>query len=440
MIITRQEALKRGLSKYFSGEPCVHGHLAERWTRNYYCVECKRIQKNKQREKQRQERIATVGNTGQTRYFTGESCVNGHIAERFIGNGRCVVCHKEQNEKHRRKKGSLPQDERNKKLREATKKKKALKSEKHKESLLTTEEKNIVEYARTCLSRLNGRIAARIPTEVAEIECGYTSGELHQHLKNQKKGWGLKENRKRWHIDHTIPISKLVKFGVTEVSILNSLDNLKLLTAKQNAKKHSKLRMSQKKFEEYVVLKWSSCPQVLGMYDPRQRRRRLVEEVANQIYDNLKKNVLQRSDLYRHRKDTIFQAIKDDLYDDNSWLYWRYSKGATFDKFINHLDNYYADSPYWKCSKGTAFDKFMNHLDTFSKLGALLLESYKPLSRLERRNFKSFKYKEDCEKYFQELAKKESNLICKRYLEKQVYEKCRFCRKKGFFKKLFTPA
>lgn len=45
-LITREQALALGLKKYFTGEPCVHGHVCERKTRRRECVEClKRIQR-----------------------------------------------------------------------------------------------------------------------------------------------------------------------------------------------------------------------------------------------------------------------------------------------------------------------------------------------------------------------------------------------------------
>jgi len=30
-IIRRQDAMARGLKKYFTGKPCSHGHVADRW-------------------------------------------------------------------------------------------------------------------------------------------------------------------------------------------------------------------------------------------------------------------------------------------------------------------------------------------------------------------------------------------------------------------------
>jgi hypothetical protein len=38
-IVTRQEARDRGLKRYFTGQKCKRGHVAERWTCDANCVE-----------------------------------------------------------------------------------------------------------------------------------------------------------------------------------------------------------------------------------------------------------------------------------------------------------------------------------------------------------------------------------------------------------------
>ncbi len=41
-VILRKEAIRQGLSKYFTGKPCKRGHLAERPVATKLCVECKK--------------------------------------------------------------------------------------------------------------------------------------------------------------------------------------------------------------------------------------------------------------------------------------------------------------------------------------------------------------------------------------------------------------
>jgi hypothetical protein len=41
-IISRAGARALGLKRYFTGKPCKHGHVAERWVGNSECMECNR--------------------------------------------------------------------------------------------------------------------------------------------------------------------------------------------------------------------------------------------------------------------------------------------------------------------------------------------------------------------------------------------------------------
>ena len=42
-IVTRRDAAAVGDTRYFTGEPCKQGHLAQRWVASYTCDECQRI-------------------------------------------------------------------------------------------------------------------------------------------------------------------------------------------------------------------------------------------------------------------------------------------------------------------------------------------------------------------------------------------------------------
>ena len=42
-VISRADAKEMGLRRYFTGEPCRHGHLSERYVACGRCVECDRI-------------------------------------------------------------------------------------------------------------------------------------------------------------------------------------------------------------------------------------------------------------------------------------------------------------------------------------------------------------------------------------------------------------
>jgi len=48
-IISRQDAISKGLSRFYTGVPCQHGHLAERIVSSMRCHECHRIRKQELR-------------------------------------------------------------------------------------------------------------------------------------------------------------------------------------------------------------------------------------------------------------------------------------------------------------------------------------------------------------------------------------------------------
>ena len=49
-IISREEARAKGLKRYFTGEPCVHGHVCERYVSSDACVECERARRRAYRQ------------------------------------------------------------------------------------------------------------------------------------------------------------------------------------------------------------------------------------------------------------------------------------------------------------------------------------------------------------------------------------------------------
>lgn len=134
--ITRKAAREAGLKRYFTGGPCKHGHIAERLEINGSCCECARLKRltnyhaniEEERRKQKIRRDSDPNNAakkwarkarrepgyaersmswhaanlakqqarerGENQYFTGLPCQNGHIANRFTGDGKCVECNR----------------------------------------------------------------------------------------------------------------------------------------------------------------------------------------------------------------------------------------------------------------------------------------------------------------------------------------------------------
>jgi 5-methylcytosine-specific restriction endonuclease McrA len=56
-IVTLDEARAKGLRRYFTGRPCIHGHVAERSVRTMICNECSLIHRRRYYSRTREESI-----------------------------------------------------------------------------------------------------------------------------------------------------------------------------------------------------------------------------------------------------------------------------------------------------------------------------------------------------------------------------------------------
>lgn len=100
---TPSAAVAACAKRYFTGKPCRDGHVSERWAASGVCCECEagrpRLKftalqqvKNKPTVTSPYRTRAEALAAGGTRYFTGDACLAGHIAERMSANGCCRAC------------------------------------------------------------------------------------------------------------------------------------------------------------------------------------------------------------------------------------------------------------------------------------------------------------------------------------------------------------
>lgn len=109
LIITRQAALAAGLTRYFTGKPCIRGHVDQRLVSTKSCRTCNRqvvrewvktprgqeARRHRERNRRRKAREA-----GRKYYFTGKPCKRGHIDRRFVSSHLCVTCCREKAFEH----------------------------------------------------------------------------------------------------------------------------------------------------------------------------------------------------------------------------------------------------------------------------------------------------------------------------------------------------
>lgn len=125
---SRMQAIEQGLPRYFTGIPCKHGHVTERFVVNWKCVGCDLVSREKKRVKllkvklfkeltlQKELENFCLENsltlisrkqafeTGSKYYFTGKKCKYGHIAKRLVTTRYCIDCHRLDAQSRREKK------------------------------------------------------------------------------------------------------------------------------------------------------------------------------------------------------------------------------------------------------------------------------------------------------------------------------------------------
>lgn len=79
---------------------------------------------------------------------------------------------------------------------------------------------------------------------------GYSQKDLMGHLQKDPLFNKWEKDSYNYHIDHIIPVSKFVKEGITDTKIINNLDNLQILSKKENLSK--KDNCTEEDFQNYI--------------------------------------------------------------------------------------------------------------------------------------------------------------------------------------------
>lgn len=165
---------------------------------------------------------------GEKRYFTGNPCPKGHVAERMTSSGRCVECNSIDKIINRDK--ILAQSKEYMRRPETRAKRRAyrLKRLEGRPDLVL-------------LARMRAMLRACLTGSVKGVRgrLGYTTDELKAHLERQFLKGMTWENMGEWEIDHIIPVSHF-KFTSTDDPdfwLCWSLSNLRPLWRSDNRKK-----------------------------------------------------------------------------------------------------------------------------------------------------------------------------------------------------------
>lgn len=221
-ILDRATAKKIGMTTYFTGKPCKHGHYAERSTKDRICYECKRVNGRKYKAKNK-DKIREEGR--KYRQNNKEEIANSK--KKYQAENRDKIKkYKEDNRpriRHRARKYS---------------------KERYSSDPLYRLALKCRGMVSRVLSHCGGEKSGNTFTEL-----GYTSEQLMIHIESQFLDGMSWDKKGSFHIDHIYPITKFIQDGVTDVAIINALHNLTPMYPEDNLSKNNRT------LEEWLDLK-----------------------------------------------------------------------------------------------------------------------------------------------------------------------------------------
>lgn len=200
------DARESGLLRYFTGRPCVRGHVSERMTSTRTCTECKA-----ERESIRPKRLYTDDQNA--KHYA--SILRARRADPQKYQGYTLAWRKRNPEKV------------------------LVSSRKRQNQKRKTDPIFALKHRVSCLLRQSLKSMNYKKGSLTQDIIGCTNNEFRRHIEKQfTKGMGW-NNFSEWHIDHIVPVS----VGKTEKQVieLNHFTNLRPLWASDNLKKSNKV-------------------------------------------------------------------------------------------------------------------------------------------------------------------------------------------------------
>ena len=237
-IVSRKEAKEKSLNRYFTGKPCKHGHICERFI-NGDCSKCVDVLRSRKDQKDRAAKYRSSNREDlcskqKGRYYKNHE-QSKDKAKDYRNNNKDVI-------KNWRVKNKDHISNYNNKYRikhPLTKEQKQSKRELEKIKLMNPDAR-ASRFIRQSISRILDSRVAYFSSGL--IDLGYSKSDLVNHIESlwvDGMSWA-NHSQDGWHIDHIKSISSFIKEGVTDVKIINALSNLQPLWAFDNLSKGAK--------------------------------------------------------------------------------------------------------------------------------------------------------------------------------------------------------
>lgn len=108
-------------------------------------------------------------------------------------------------------------------------------------------------FRKKCYKALGSTLQATGKIKVGHTSdmLGYGPNELQQHI-TKHANWDNVKNG-NWHIDHIFPVEAFIEHNITDIKLINCLENLRPLSQKDNNIKHAKY--NKEEFKKWLATK-----------------------------------------------------------------------------------------------------------------------------------------------------------------------------------------
>jgi hypothetical protein len=227
-IISRAEAKRLGITHYFTGNPCKNGHVTRRYVSGKSCIKCAEMKRQKWRIENREHERQygeIYRQNNPDKIAESKSRYNSKCSSKLRSREYSSNYHRKNRVEINTRKSEWAKANR----------------ESRREYKRNYEKENpLYSFTRRSLSRIENAITTdRI--DRAELQLGYTQDDFKSHIESLFEPGMSWDNRNEWHIDHIIPISLWLEVGVTDIKVINALDNLQPLWAADNLSKGARI-------------------------------------------------------------------------------------------------------------------------------------------------------------------------------------------------------
>lgn len=235
-IISKKQAKKLELKRYFTGLPCKNGHISERTVVSSNCVECAAIHvRSKEYKQKAKEKIKTP--------LQKEKRKIQSKAYHLKNREKCLIKMKERNVIYYKKNSDKIKANATKYQKENATQRTNYKKQWVKNKKIKDPSFKMGLVCRRMLQRALG-VSGQVKYKRTVDYLPYSSDDLVNHLESKFKDGMTWENYGKWHIDHIIPISYFIKNKIIDPAIINALTNLQPLWASENMSKGCKTNLS----------------------------------------------------------------------------------------------------------------------------------------------------------------------------------------------------